>query len=172
MSLFIAGGVGSHFGGFVQTTYDGVAKAWTWDNLDLRAVGKGEIGGAKIVYGVSLNNSPSVQDVWNTLPAWGYPYTSSALRAEGPAAAPLIDGGLAQGVVGLTGYTWIGSKFFLEAGAYTSPSAGTLRWLGADPLSPGSIDGLAPYGRVAFQQSFAVVKELGSAFKRRYPPRT
>jgi hypothetical protein len=161
-SVFLAGGVGSHFGGFVQTTYDGIAKAWSWDNLDLRAVGKGEIGGTNLVYGVSLNNSPSVQDVWNTLPAWGYPYTSSGL-APGPAAAPLIDGALAQEVLGLTGYAWIGSKFYLEGGAYSSPSAGTLHWLGADPLSPGKIAGLAPYGRVAFQHALAGgTAELGA----------
>ena len=40
ISLFLAGGLGSHLGGFVQTTYDGIAKAWTWDNLDLRATTK------------------------------------------------------------------------------------------------------------------------------------
>ena len=149
-SIFLAGGIGSHFGGFVQTTYDGVGKTWSWDNLDLRAVGTGKIGGKDLVYGLSLNNSPSVQDVWNTLPAWGYPYTSSGL-APGPASAPLIAGGLAQNVLGVTGYAWIDSKFYLEAGGYSTPRAGTLRWLGADPLDPGDIHGLAPYGRIAFE---------------------
>ena len=41
--LFLAGGLGSHLGGFAQTTYDGIAKTWSWDNLDLRAVAKTEI---------------------------------------------------------------------------------------------------------------------------------
>ncbi|GAA0308614.1 hypothetical protein GCM10009087_18300 [Sphingomonas oligophenolica] len=149
-SIFLAGGIGSHFGGFVQTTYDGVAKSWSWDNLDLRAVGTGKIGGKDLVYGLSINNSPTVQDVWNTLPAWGYPYTSSAL-APAPASGPLIAGGLAQNVLGVTAYAWLDSKFYLEAGGYSTPRAGTLRWLGADPLDPGDIHGLAPYGRVAFE---------------------
>jgi hypothetical protein len=153
-SIFLAGGVGSHFGGLAQVTYDGIAKAWTWDNLDLRAVNTGKIGDTDVVYGLSLNNNPSVQDIWNTLPAWGYPYTSSAL-APGPAAAPLVDGSLAQEVLGITGYARIGSQLFLEAGGYSSPRAGTLRWLGADPYSPGDIDGLAPYGRIAFQHALA-----------------
>ena len=86
--------------------------------------------------------------------AWGYPYTSSAL-APGPAAAPLISGRLAQNVIGLTAYLWIDSKIYLEAGGYSSPARGTLRWLGADPLDPGDIDGLAPYGRIAFQNQLA-----------------
>ncbi len=149
-SLFLAGGIGSHFGGFVQGTYDGVGRTWSWDNLDLRAVNTGKIGGKDVTYGLSLNNSPSVQDVWNTLPAWGYPYTSSGL-APGPSNAPLIAGGLAQNVIGVTAYAWVDSKFYLEGGGYSTPRAGTLRWLGADPLSPGDISGLAPYARVAFE---------------------
>jgi len=153
-SLFLAGGVGSHLGGFAQFTYDGVGKAWSWDNLDLRAVNAGKIGGKDLVYGLSLNNSPSVQDVWNTLPAWGYPYTSSGL-APSPANGPLIAGGLAQNVLGLTAYAWVDSKFYVEAGGYSSPRAGTLRWLGADPADPGDIKGIAPYVRVAIEQPLA-----------------
>jgi hypothetical protein len=151
ISIFLGGGVGSHFGGFVQTTYDGIGKAWSWDNLDLRAVNTGKIGGKDLVYGVSLNNNPTVTDGWNTLPAWGYPYTGSAL-APGPAASPLIAGSLAQNVIGLNAYAWLDSKFYLEVGGYSSPRAGTLRWLGVDPFSPGDIDGLAPYGRIAISQ--------------------
>ncbi|MGA0604236.1 hypothetical protein ACO2Q3_26270 [Caulobacter sp. KR2-114] len=151
VSLFLAGGLGSHLGAFVQTTYDGIAKAWTWDNLDVRATTTAQIKGADVILGVSLNNSPGVQDAWNTLPAWGYPYTSSAL-APSPSASPLLAGGLAQNTLGFTGYAWINSQLFLEAGAYGSPSVSTLNHLGADPFSPGDIDGLAPYVRVAFQK--------------------
>jgi hypothetical protein len=153
-SIFLAGGVGSHLGGFAQVTYDGADKAWAWDNLDLRAVGTGKIGGKDLIYGLSFNNNPSIQDSWNTLPGWGYPYTDSGL-APGPAAAPLISGGLGQSVLGLTAYAWIDSKFYVEAGGYSSPKAGTLHWLGADPFDPGDINGIAPYGRVAFQTDLA-----------------
>jgi hypothetical protein len=151
VSLFIAGGLGSHFGAFIQTTYDGIAKAWTWDNLDVRAVTTTQIKGADVVLGASLNNSPGVQDPWNTLPAWGYPYTSSAL-AQSPATTPLLNGALAQTSMGLTGYTWINSEFYLEAGGYSSPSASALTSLGADPFALGDINGVAPYGRLAFQK--------------------
>jgi hypothetical protein len=149
-SLFLAGGVGQHLGGFAQVTYDGVAKAWSWDNLDLRAVTKSRVFGKDAVFGLSLNNNPTVQDPWNTLPAWGFPFTDTAV-SQTPAAAPLIDGALAQSVFGLSGYAWLDHKAYLEVGGYTSPSAGTLRWLGADPSNPGSIHGIAPYGRVAYQ---------------------
>src|SRR5437763_13131211 len=42
-SVFLAGGVGQHFGGFFQLTYDGVGRQASWDNLDLRAVTTGHI---------------------------------------------------------------------------------------------------------------------------------
>lgn len=151
VSLFLAGGFGAHLGAFVQATYDGVAKAYAWDNLDLRATTSTQMGAAEVVLGASLNNSPGVQDAWNTLPAWGYPYTDSAL-APSPAAAPLLSGALAQTSLGVTVYAWINSELFLEAGAYGSPDSGVLTRLGADPASPGDIDGLAPYGRIALQR--------------------
>jgi hypothetical protein len=150
-SLFFASGFGSHLGAFIQTTYDGIAKAWTWDNLDVRATTTAKVGKTDLVLGVSLNNSPTVQDAWNTLPAWGYPYTSSAL-APSPSASPLLNGALAQTSLGLTGYVWANDEVYLEGGGYWSPGARLLTHLGADPTSPGSIRGVAPYGRVALQR--------------------
>src|SRR5258708_22781478 len=143
VSLFLAGGFGPHLGAFVQTTYDGVGRSWSWDNIDLRATATTEIKGVKVVCGASLNNNPTVQDAWNTTPAWGFPYTSSAL-APSPAAAPLLAGALAQNTLGLTGYAWINSTLFLEAGAYRSPDKNTLTRPGADPHAPRNTHRLAP----------------------------
>jgi hypothetical protein len=154
VSLFLAGGLGNHLGAFIQTTYDGIARAFTWDNLDVRAVTTAEIKGANLVLGASLNNNPTLSDPWNTLPAWGYPYTGSGL-APSPSASPLISGALAQTSLGVTAYAWINSTVYLEAGAYGSPGATTLTHLGADPTSPGSIKGLAPYARIAVQKDVA-----------------
>ena len=165
ISLFLAGGIGRHFGGFVQATYDGVAKAYHWDNLDARAVTTTTIKGAPVVLGLSLNNAPTVQDAFNTLPAWGYPYTTSSV-APAPGASPLI-GGLAQNTLGLTGYAWINQTFYLEFGGYRSPGAGFLAHAGVDPYSPGKIDGVAPYARVAYQKNFGDRNiELGAFFMR------
>lgn len=150
VSVFVAGGIGSHFGGFSQITYDDVARQFAWDNLDLRAVTSGKLFGADSIFGLSLNNGPTVQDAWNTLPAWGFPFTDTAVSPT-PDAAPLIDGALAQNVLGLSAYAWVGHSLYVEAGGYTSPKAGTLRFLGSDPTDPGAIHGIAPYGRIAYQ---------------------
>jgi hypothetical protein len=150
VSLFVAGGIGSHFGGFVQTTYDGVGHSFSWDNLDLRAVTTAKLDGRELVLGLSLNNNPTVQDPWNTLAAWGYPYTTANL-APSPAFGPMLNGGLAQVSLGITAYALYDGKWYVEAGGYQSPGSRTLTRLGADPTSPGSISGVAPYVRLAYQ---------------------
>jgi hypothetical protein len=150
-SLFVAAGIGEHFGGFAQlVTYDGVGRAWSWDNIDLRAVTSTKVFGQDSILGLTLNNNPTVQDPWNTLPAWGFPFTDTAVSAT-PDAGELIDDPLAGNVIGLTGYAWLGHKFYIEGGAYSSPSSGTLNFVGMDPTDPGSLHGVAPYGRVAYQ---------------------
>jgi hypothetical protein len=166
VSLFFAGGFGAHVGAFVQATYDGVAKAFAWDNADIRLTTTTQIRNMDVILGASLNNSPGVQDPWNTLPAWSFPYTDSAL-APAPAASPLLSGSLAQNTVGATAYAWINSEFYVEAGGYGSPGATALRRLGADPFSPGDIDGMAPYARVAVQKSVGGgVAEIGAVALR------
>lgn len=154
-SLFVAGGIGEHFGGFAQlVTYDGVGRSWSWDNIDLRAVTNAKLFGADSILGLTLNNNPTVQDPWNTLPAWGFPFTDTAVSPT-PDAGELIDDPLAGNVIGLTGYSWIGHKLYLEGGAYSSPSRGMLNFVGMDPTDPGSLHGVAPYGRIAFQTDLA-----------------
>lgn len=153
VSLFLAGGVGSHFGGFVQATYDGVARAYHWDNLDVRAVTTTSLGSNDVLLGVSVNNSPTVQDPWNTLGAWGFPYTTSAL-APAPAASPII-GAFAQTSMGTTAYALLNKEIYAEVGAYWSPGAGFLTHAGVDPTDPGPINGAAPYARIAYQKSYA-----------------
>ena len=153
VSLFLAGGFGQHLGAFFQATWDGIAHKFAWDNLDVRAVTNLDIKGADVLLGASLNNSPTVSDAWNTTPAWGFPYTGSDL-APSPSASPLISDALAQNTLGLTGYALINQAWYVEGGAYWSPKAVTLDRLGVDPTDPGSIHGLAPYGRFAWQHNF------------------
>jgi hypothetical protein len=102
----------------------------------------------EVVLGASLNNSPTVTDVWNTTHAWGFPYESSQL-ALSPAAGTLI-GGLDQQVVGLTGYAYVSRLFYAEFGAYRTFAPRMETNLGASPFGP-AIKGLAPYWRLAVE---------------------
>ncbi len=151
-SLFYAGKVYGKVGAFSQFTYDGYADGVAWDNADIRYSDQTELMDKPITYGISLNNSPTVQDLWNTTAAWGFPYNGSALQ-PGIATAALIDGALGTSQVGgATAYTMIDNLLYLEAGAYDSFSndlQGALA--GAVPGGYIKLDGPAPYWRTALQ---------------------
>ena len=160
-SLFIAGGIGEHVGGFIQLTYDGIGRAFSWDNADLRVTDHVTVSGNDVLLGLSFNNNPGVQDVWNTVPAWGFPYSSSAL-APAPAVGTMFDGGVATNVLGTTAYAYINSSIYAEAGLYWTPSNRFLSAMGTD-FGPGPISGVAPYFRVAYQKNFGAQNfEIGA----------
>jgi len=43
-------------------------------------VGIPELAGREAVFGISANNNPTVNDVWNSTPAWGYPISLPSWR--------------------------------------------------------------------------------------------
>lgn len=153
-SLFYAGRVTDKAGAFIQTTYNGVGNGFTWDNLDLRYANSATLAGTDFVYGVTLNNNPTVQDLWNTTPAWGFPFGQSRL-APTPVARTLIDGGLAQQVVGAGAYILWNDLLYVELDAYRGLSPDAQKSLGLISATPPStLQGFSPYWRIAFQHSF------------------
>ena len=160
VSAFYAGAITDHVGTFAQVTYNGpppggfsdpFGHTWTWDNIDLRYADSVKIGGADVIYGITANNSPTVQDVWNTTPAWTFPYATSTI-APVPFARTLIDGAVAAHVIGLGAYTFINDMIYLEGAAYRTLDFQAQNSLGVDPFgAPGLFDGAAPYWRIAFE---------------------
>lgn len=148
------GGVLNKVGIFSQATYDGVGKAWSWDNLDLRYADTATFGQHNALWGIYVNNNPTEQDPWNSAPAWTFPFSGSGL-APTPAAAPLIDGGLAQEVAGLGAYTMIDSKYYLDFCLYRTLPAHAQKALGVDPTDETQIANVAPYLRFAYTQPAA-----------------
>ncbi len=80
LSLFYGGKIFGNIGAFIQGTYDGVGHTWSIDNTDIRYADTAKLFGSDLVWGVDVNNNPTVQDVWNTTPAWGLPYISRSHR--------------------------------------------------------------------------------------------
>src|SRR6201981_632722 len=118
LSLFYAGKIAPNFGAFIQITYANDSGTIGIDNTDLRFADTALLGDNKpLTYGVSLNNNPTVQDLWNSTPAWGYPF-SATNAAVSPLAGTAIDGAFAQDVAGLTGYLYWNESLYLEAGGY------------------------------------------------------
>ncbi len=143
--------IANKFGLFCQTTYDGVAKTWSLDNTELRFADTGSFGGHPATYGVYLNNNPTMQDPWNSTPAWGFPFSGSAL-APTPEAATLIDGGVSQQVAGLGAYAMLDKSYYFDFGAYRTLGARIQRAIGVDPTGETQIADPAPYWRFAFER--------------------
>jgi len=167
-SIFLASKVNDYIGGFVQWTYNHLATTADGtlgghsgiDNADLRIVGKYSGAGAAepdLIFGATLHNNPTVQDVWNSTPAFGFPYTTSPL-ASTPAAATLIDGGLAQQVAGLGAYVFWKKTLYGEVSFYkTAEGAFSILRQGQDIHTDGgvaAVKGYNPYWRFAYSQDW------------------
>ncbi|HEX7271055.1 MAG TPA: cytochrome C [Casimicrobiaceae bacterium] len=150
-SLFYAGRIVDHLGAFAQWTYDGVEHHSSVDNVDIRLAGHFEGDASEVSYGLTLNNNPTVSDIYNTTPAWGFPFASSSVAVT-PNAATLIDGGLGQQVVGLGPYAMWKNTLYTEVAWYrTADGAFSIFRAGTDKSTDAVLSGTAPYWRVALQ---------------------
>ena len=62
-SLFTGGRITDNLGAFIQGTYDGIARRFAWDNTDIRYADLANVAGHNLLWGVTANNNPTVQDV-------------------------------------------------------------------------------------------------------------
>ncbi|HEX9301223.1 MAG TPA: cytochrome C [Casimicrobiaceae bacterium] len=151
LSLFYAGRIAEHFGAFAQWSYDGIAHHSSIDNIDVRFANRYMAANADIAYGLTLNNNPTVSDIYNTTPAWGFPFAASSV-APAPNAATLIDGGLGQQVVGFGPYAMFYRTLYAEVAGYrTADGAFSIFRAGTDKSTDAVLDGVAPYWRLALQ---------------------
>jgi hypothetical protein len=158
-SLFYAGKVAPGLGAFIQLTYDNAANAIHIDNTDVRYAGHVVMANDRdLIYGVTLHNNPTVQDLWNTTPAFGVPFAVSN-AALTPLAGTQIDGALAQSVAGLGGYVFWNESLYGEFSVYRSaPQGFTNPVTGAagplDGTTSNVIDSVSPYFRLAYEHQW------------------
>lgn len=153
-SFFYAGRITPKIGAFAQVTVD---KSGTFgmDNTDFRYADHVDTGGGKFLYGVTINNNPTVQDVWNTAPAW-QELPNAALRPNPSEAFNTQIESLGQMVGGLGAYGAYQfgdghNLFYGELTGYRSMQFGSV------PASKGTsnvIENLAPYWRLAFEHDW------------------
>lgn len=159
LSLFYAGKIAPNFGAFFQITYGNDSGTIGIDNTDLRFADTTLLpDNSPLTYGLSLNNNPTVQDLWNTVPAWGFPYAASNATVS-PLAGTAIDGAFAQDVAGLTAYLYWNESLYAEVGGYRSAKQGQTNELtgGAGPLdgsASNAVSGFAPYWRLAYEYNW------------------
>ena len=159
-SIFVAGRVTDHTGGFMQFTYSNYdnragGNGLSVDNSDLRPYTTTfQLFGNDLEVGLSINNNPTVQDPFNSTFAWGYPFYGPKI-APGPSAGTLLSGSAANGPamagnsIGVTAYAWYNEHLYLEAGGYQTMSSWLENRFGVSggPITPG----IAPYLRAAYE---------------------
>ena len=161
VSFFWGGAITDHVGAFQQVTYNApgpggfgsdpfAAHTWTWDNTDVRYANSTRFGTINVTYGITANNNPTVQDPWNTTPAWAFPYAASTL-GNGFGPGTILDGAFAAHVASVGAYAFINDSLYLEASIYRTLNPNTQNDLGTDPFGAPGLFGAAPYWRVAYE---------------------
>ena len=158
-SLFIAGKVTDNVGAFLQITHDpynssGHTQA---DNMDLRYADRLVDTQSDLIWGVSLNNDPSVSDPWNTAPAW-----MQYVPVASPSSHQFLDGatsypGLAAGanIAGVSAYVYWNQTLYGEIGFYaTADGAFRVFREGIDDSAITRLRGNNPYWRFAYTRAW------------------
>jgi hypothetical protein len=151
LNLWLAGQILPNFGEAVQITYTASEDHFSFDSSDVRYVFQTTLFGEDLVLGIDSNNNPTFEDVWNSVPAWGFPFAGPDTAGFAPAATTIIDGPLATSVVGGGFYALFADHLYVLAEIYrsqhlevTQPETGVNQSI--------NIQYVAPYWRVAWQQ--------------------
>jgi len=150
-NFFLAGRFYGRLGGFVMGTYDGADNKWATDNVDIRLSDVLTFGEHhNLLYGATFNNGPTVQDVWNTLPAWSQLVSSEV--APGPAASPSI-ANLGAQVAGVGAYAFLDDVLYAEITPYLSGKTGVYSFATAGNTKDTVTDGPSPYWRLVLYKN-------------------
>ncbi len=180
-SLFYGGQIYENLGAFIQGTWDKADSRVFLDNTDIRYADTFKLADLDILYGLNVNNNPTVQDVWNTTPAWSYPFVSPSLAPQFAPPGTMIEGALAGRTIGTGGYLFLQDLIYVEGSVYNNLSKGQLNALGqacnnnsdyatwmqniaatiypanwnySVPCTNASLSGAAPYFRVAIEPNW------------------
>lgn len=153
VSLFYAGRIYGDTGAFIQGTYSGVDDDFFLDMTDIRYANNTTLGGKNLIYGITVNNSPTVEDPWNSTPTWGIPAATSDLGPT-PAAGAIIDGGLDQQVGGIGVYGYWNDFCYANLSVYRTAHDGVSEFLGAGTDTEVIVDDAVPYWRLALQHQW------------------
>jgi hypothetical protein len=171
-NLYTAGKLSDHLGGNVKWTSSFANTTPTFgssgvqtgthtghdfflDASDVRFAKEDVIASQNVIWGVTVNNAPGAQDLWNTTPVHAFPYRSSSLLNAwgigqfGPTS--MIDGGLLSQTMGVGSYAMVNDEIYVELSNYikVSPSSSALQLSG--PINTINSNS-NPYWRLAWNK--------------------
>lgn len=149
LGLYFSGEITPHIGAFLQVSYDDQSGGISLDMTDLRYANHTTLGGNDLLYGISFNNAPTMQDVWNTVPQWSFPFVGSGV-APTPSASTMLAS--MMNVMGFGGYALYDNLIYGGISFYRTVNQG-------GPVPPDitantTIKGVAPYWRLALQHQW------------------
>jgi len=165
-SAFAAGKITDNIGAFLQVTYDNYASQsddgkfhghTQADNMDIRYADRFVSPEHDIIWGVTVNSNPSVQDPWNSAAAW-----MQYVPVPSPTSSRFIDGtapypGFATGgnITGLAVYTFWNQWIYAELGGYrTAKGITAFMSEGVAEASKTKLQGTNPYWRIALSHEW------------------
>lgn len=151
LSGFIAGRLYENLGSFIQITGDPVHGTVFLDSSDLRYADSIKILEQETVLGLDVNNSPTVEDPWNTTPAFGWPQISSTIA---PAFAPPlthVENAYATKVGGAGAYVFWNDMLYADLTAYKGLPVPALQAFNVGNSTTDALTNVAPYWRLAFE---------------------
>lgn len=163
-SVFAAGKITEHSGAFIQWTYDALNDAGDGsfnghsaiDNVDVRYANHYAEKETDLIYGFTVHNAPTVQDVWNTIPAWSYPYQGPKVANNGTGpASTFIESGAR--VAGFGAYGFLNNMFYGEVSVYRTANGALSALRAGNTPNPGdavALQGYNPYLRLAFNKQW------------------
>ena len=187
-SLFLAGKITDHIGAFTQATYDPYASESAngkyhghsqADNIDIRYANLLNLSRISLLYGIALNNNPSVTDPWNSSPAWmQYVPTASPTSYQfTDANSPYPRFASGGNITGLNLYSLLNNTLYTEIGFYRTANK-SFSWMSAGVPNEDTtkLDGSDnPYWRVALTHDWdrhSIMLGAGGMVARMYDPET
>lgn len=152
VSIYYGGRILPNLGAQIQVNYDRVENTFHIEMTDIRFANITTFLGKSLIYGLTLNNNPTVQDVWNSTPVFGFPFLSSSV-----VPTPMmtkIDMSLASQVGGLGAYAFWNDLIYGEFTLYRTTDNGITQPLGAGEKIDNVVKGVAPYWRFALQREW------------------
>lgn len=148
--IYYGGKITDKSDALIQYNYDGIERKWGMEMFDMRYADSGSVGDKELIYGVTLNNSPTVSDIYNSTPMWSFPNVGSA--AVMPMAGAMVDMKLGSQVGGVSVYGLWDNLLYGEVALYRTAKTGAFRLLGLSVPTEDIINGYAPYWRLALQR--------------------
>lgn len=152
-ALYYGGKVAGKVGAMAQYIYEGVERQWKTEMADIRYADSATARDKELLYGVSVANSPAVQDVWNTMPMWDFPHLENA--GIQPMVTSLLDMQLVNQVGGVTLYGFYDSQYYAEVGFYRNAKRRLFYLLNAGNELQTAVEGNAPSVRLAWEKNWS-----------------